>query len=83
MCSVEFVVDLLTAPDILEQNQREFGYVYDARRGCITRLHKLFSLVPMFKFAFFHTSWCKNSKDSRLLFHCHVDYVDTYEFRLH
>ena len=25
------MVDLLTAPDILEQNQRELGYVYDAR----------------------------------------------------
>jgi hypothetical protein len=24
VCSVEFVVDFLTAPDILEQNQREF-----------------------------------------------------------
>jgi len=71
------VVDLLTAPDILEQNQHEFGYVYDARRGCITHLHKLFSLVPMFKCAYFHTSWCKTPKDGRLLFHCHVDYVDT------
>jgi hypothetical protein len=47
------VVDLHTAPDILKQNQREFGYVCDALRGFIARVHKLFYLVPMYKFYVF------------------------------
>jgi hypothetical protein len=56
-------------------NQHEFEYVYDAGRGCITRLHKLFYLVPIYKFVCFHTSWYKNPKDSPPLFHCLVDYI--------